>query len=302
MDLKLLRCFNFAAEELHFGRAARRLDMLPSALGRNIRLLEEALGVRLFERSTRNVALTTSGRALLDRAPELLERFDREMQEVRLSAPADDRVFRLGAIDSTSTGLIPQLVADFRDIEKELELALVEDKTANLLPRLLTGHLDLAFVRPPGTSQPSIEFLHLMNEATVIALPASHQLATQKIIRVQDLRDVPLIIPSPRHRPHSYKLTMDVFHREGMRPKVAQSADEKHTIVRLVATGIGAALVPQWTNRIRVDGVVYRKLRTEQGEEIRELPLAAAWVRGTRDPSRESIIRLVQSRLSSYDV
>lgn len=301
MDIKLIRCFNMVAEELHFGRAAQRMDMLPSALGRNIRILEEGLGVRLFERSTRNVGLTASGRALLEKSGELIDLFDREMQRVRMSAAPDDRVIRVGAIDSASTGLLPQLVRDFREIEPELELTLVEDKTVKLLPRLISGNLDLAFVRPPTIPRPEIEFAHLMNEATVIALPADHALATKKVIKIYDLEGVPLIVPSPRNRPHSYKLTMDVFQREGLKPKVAQTADEKHTIVRLVATGLGVALVPQWTSRISVDGVVYRKLRTDSGKEIRELPLAAAWVRGSIDPARDRLVELVRSRLKQYD-
>lgn len=301
MDLKLIRCFNMVAEELHFGRAAQRLDMLPSALGRNIRILEESLGVRLFDRSTRNVELTASGRVLLEKSGDLIDLFDSEMQRVRMTAAPDDRVIRVGAIDSASTGLLPQLVRDFRELEPELELVLVEDKTVKLLPRLISGNLDLAFVRPPSVPRPEIEFEHLMNEATVIALPSDHKLATKKAIEVYDLEDVPLIVPSPRNRPHSYKLTMDVFHREGLKPKVAQTADEKHTIVRLVATGLGAALVPQWTSRISVNGVVYRKLRTEAGAEIRELPLAASWVRGAEDPARDRLIELVRSRLEQYD-
>lgn len=301
MDLKLIRCFNMVAEELHFGRAAQRMDILPSALGRNVRLLEEGLGVRLFDRSTRNVELTASGRALLDKSGELIDLFDREMQRVRMTAAPDNRVVRVGAIDSASTGLLPQLVRDFREIEPELELILVEDKTVKLLPRLISGNLDLAFVRPPAIPRPEIEFQHLMNEATVIALPANHHLATKRVIEVFDLEDVPLIVPSPRNRPHSYRLTMDVFQREGLKPKVAQTADEKHTIVRLVATGLGAALIPQWTTRISVEGVVYRKLRTEAGAEIRELPLAACWVRGSDDPARDRLVDLVRSRLEQYD-
>lgn len=301
MDLKLLRCFNMVADELHFGRAAQQLDMLPSALGRNIRILEESLGVRLFNRSTRSVELTRSGRALLESSHEMMAAFDTEMQRVRDASSLDDRVFRIGAIDSASTGLLPQLVHDFREVEPELELVLVEDKTVKMLPRLIAGNLDLAFVRPPTVARPEFEFHHLMHEATIIALPAGHQLANKKTIQIDDLRDVPLIVPSPRNRPHSYKLTMDVFQREGLKPKIAQTADEKHTIVRLVATGLGAALVPQWTNRIQVDGVVYRKLRTESGEEIRELPLAAAWVRGSKDAARDRLVGLVRSRLEIYD-
>lgn len=300
MDLKLLGCFVAAAEELHFGRAAQRLDMLPSALGRNIRLIEEYLGIRLFARSTRNVALTRSGHALLHEARALLGQVDASIARVRQISTLDERVFRIGAIDSAATGLVPALVHDFKQIVPGLELVLVEDKTVKLLPKLLSGALDIAFVRPPPALKSAIEFQFLLDEPTVVALPAAHPLSALVQIHVEDLADVPLIVPSPRTRPHSYNLTMRLFLQAGLEPQIAQQAEEKQTIVNLVGAEIGAALVPYWTSRIAVNGVVYRPLVDVAGKAVRELPLAAAWVRGTSDPYREQLVKLVTANLDRY--
>ena len=300
MDLKLLQCFVAVAEELHFGRAAQRLDILPSALGRNIRLVEEYLGTRLFARSTRNVALTRGGHALLQEARSLLAQADSAVARVRQAASVEERVFRIGAIDSASTGLIPALVHDFKAIAPDLELVLVEDKTAKLLPKLTSGALDIAFVRPPAAFKPDIEFRFLLDEPTVVALPAEHRLALQEQVTVADLAEVPLIVPSPRNRPHSYNLTMRLFVQAGLEPRIVQQAEEKQTIVNLVGAEIGAALVPYWTSRIAVSGVVYRPLVGTSGNPVRELPLAAAWMRGTSDPWRERLIELVNSNLDRY--
>src|SRR5579859_2518569 len=109
MDLHQLRCFVATAEELHFGRAAQRLGMLPAALGRHIRLLEEDLGTRLLIRTTRNVALTEDGAALVEEARELVARADL-VAALLLSRGRDQAVrLRIGAIDSAAAGLVPLL-------------------------------------------------------------------------------------------------------------------------------------------------------------------------------------------------
>lgn len=300
MDLKLLNCFEVAASELHFGRAARRLDMMPSALGRNIRLLEEELGARLFMRSTRNVALTRSGHELLKQVPALLAGFEAAIAQVRAVSDGRERVFRIGAIDSAATGLIPQLMHDFRALIPEAEIILVEDKTARMLPKMINGGLDVAFVRPPRMVRPQLHFEPLLHEPTLVVLPLRHPLAQHSQIRIEDLADVPMIVPSPRNRPHSYDLTMRLFRNVGLDPKIAQQADEKQTIVNLVATGIGAALVPYWTSRIGVGGVVYKPLVGADGCIVRELPLAVAWVAGSKDVLRDMLMELLHANLDQY--
>ncbi len=301
MDFKLLNCFVAAADELHFGCAARYLDMQPSALGRNIRLLEEELGVRLFERSTRNVKLTQSGYKLLGEVKDLLASAENVFAKARETSHAEDRVFRIGAIDSAATGLLPELVHDFKEVAPELELALIEDKTAKLLPRMQSGALDIAFVRPPAATRPQFEFEHLLYEPTVVALSKGHALTKKSAIHVEDLKDVPLIVPSPRNRPHSYHLTMNLFNQAGLKPVIAQQAEEKQTIVNLVGAEVGAALVPQWTSRIGVDQVIYRPLVDAKGDAVSELPLALAWVAGTKDSYRDKLAEIVRNNLARYD-
>ena len=114
MDLHHLRCFVAAAEDLHFGRAAQRLDMLPSALGRFIRLLEDDLGTRLMTRTTRSVALTEDGAVLLREARGLLAQADVLAGKFRTRGRKRAAIIRVGAIDSAAAGLLPPLLHDFR--------------------------------------------------------------------------------------------------------------------------------------------------------------------------------------------
>src|SRR5438874_1932047 len=140
MELHQLRCFVAAAEELHFGKAAQRLQMLPSALGRHIKLLEEDLATPLFVRTTRAVALTEPGTALLRDARAILSRVDAVEESFRTRSRAKPaRRLKIGAIDSAAAGLLPALLHDFRAEHPEIAVQLLEEKTIRLLPKILSG-------------------------------------------------------------------------------------------------------------------------------------------------------------------
>lgn len=299
MELRQLRCFIAVAEELHFGKAAQRLGLLPSALGRTIQLLEEDLGTRLLARTTRTVALTSAGTELLDEARALLAEADRIHLHFRGRARVRATVLRLGAIDSASVGLVPLLLHDFRRTHPEISVQLVEDKTVRLLPRLLSGNLDLALVRPPEIINEKLDFMFLFHETAMVAVPRTHSLAALDSISIEDLADQPLIVPSRRSRPHSHDLTMKLFAEAGLRARISQIAEEKQTIVNLVASSIGVAILPRWTSRMNVEGVRYIPL-TVKSPVLRRLPLAVAWLSSTKDNARDALLSTLRQHLAVY--
>jgi len=300
MDLHQLRCFVAVAEELHFGKAARRLDMLPSALGRHIRLLEDELGTSLLLRTTRNVALSPDGALLLDDARALIAKADDLRQRFREHGRKRVRTLKLGAIDTAAAGLVPMLLHDLRKDLPNVGVQLLEDKTVRLLPRLLSGRLDLAFVRPPEHRDKRLDFLMLFHESAVVAVPTRHKLAGRKRLTIETLAGQPLIVPDRRSRPHSHDLTIKLFDRAGLKPSIAQVAEEKQTIVNLVAAKIGLAIVPRWASRLAVHGVRYIPLSIPDANDMNMLPLAAAWVRGSRDPLRDAVLATLKARLRRY--
>jgi DNA-binding transcriptional LysR family regulator len=297
MDLHQLRCFVAAAEELHFGRAAQRLQMLPSALGRFIRLLEEDLGTRLMTRTTRSVTLTDDGAILLREARALLAQADTLAAKFRTRGRKQASAVRVGAIDSAAAGLLPMLLHDFRERRPDVTVQLVEDKTIRLLPRLLSGRLDLAFVRPPESPDKRLEFLFLFHETAVVAVSDRHPFASKKRVTIADLADQPLIVPERRSRPHSHDLTIKLFAEAGLEARIVQIADEKQTIVNLVSAELGVAIVPKWTSRMAARGVRYVRLAAS---DMNRLPLAAVWTRGTRDSIRDDMLEMLKEQLSSY--
>ena len=296
MDLKQLKCFIAVAEELHFGRAAQRISVLPSALGRQIRLLEEDTGARLLTRSTRHVSLTEAGASLLRDAYEIVQKVADAERRVRKFSRQTRPVLRLGAIDSAAAGLLPPLLGTFHCRHPEIETHLVECTSAQQLQYLQAGRLDLAFVRPP-VHEPGLRYEFLLYDTMVVAIPHDHHLASRERICAADLVREPLIVPPRRVRPHSYKAVMRALRAAGEEPQIVLEASEKQTIISLVAAGIGVALVPGWVAKLQVPGAIYRPFDIDDSTGHPEAALGVAWSEGLRSRPREMFLALVHASL-----
>jgi DNA-binding transcriptional LysR family regulator len=297
MELRQLRCLIAVAETQHFGRAAQKLGMLPASFGRHIKLLEEVLGGQLLVRTTRHVALTDEGREFVAQARDLVERADQMERSFREGTHGKSRVLRIGAIDSAAAGLMPQLLPRVREAYPEIDVELLEQKTIRLLPKLLSGRLDIAIVRPPETPDRRLEFRPLFSETAVVAMPEDHPLATRKMVDVVDLIDEPLIVPDRGSRPHSHDLTIKLFLEAGYTARIAQIAEEKQTIVSLVSTGVGLAIVPKWASRLTVGGVSFVKLNGPTDIAEQSLALTAVWLKETRHDARDAFLQVFQEHL-----
>ena len=176
---------------------------------------------------------------------------------------------------------------DLRKEHSDIAVQLFEDKTIRLLPRVLSGRLDLAFVRAPKSRDPRLLFRQLFFETPVVAIASKHPLAKRKKVYIKDIADQPLIVPDRRSRPHSHDLTIKLFEEAGFEARITQAADEKQTIVNLVAAGLGVAIVPSWTSRMSVKGVSYLRLATERTSN--RLPLESTlFLTGIGIPSEEN--------------
>ncbi len=297
MELLQLRCFLAVADELHFGHAAHRMNLLPASLGRNLKNLEESLGTRLVQRTTRHVSLTESGLSFLEDARQLVARADALKEKARNAHREQSHVLRVGAIDSASIGLLPQLLNYFRQLHPDIDVTLHEQKTIRLLPRLLSGRLDLVFVRQPERRDPKLILKPLLWETAVVAVPEGHPLGDRTSVQVADLVNEPLIVPDRHSRPHSHDLTIKLLLEAGLTAQIAQIAEEKHTIVNMVSAGLGLAIVPRWSSRLAIPGVRFVPIQSASGLAIRRLNLSAAWVKNTRDPAREKLLACLDDNL-----
>jgi len=299
MNLHQLRCFVLAAEELHFGRAAQRLNMLPSAFGRFIRQLEEGLNTTLFVRTTRAVSLNDEGRKLLGEARKLITQADELESRFRKIARSKASKLSVGAIDSAAAGLLPMLLSDFRKQRPDVDVRVIEDKTVKLLPRVQSGGLDIAFIRPPKSIANSLVCRTLFDETPVVAVCKSHHLARRKRVSIEDIADQPLVLPDRRSRPLSHDLAIRLFENAGYQPGIARIANERDAVVDLVSAGLGIAIVPRWSCQMEVDGVSFLPLALEKATEGR-LPLAAVWIRSSRDALRDNLLDTLKRNIQRY--
>ncbi|MEU6747846.1 LysR substrate-binding domain-containing protein [Spirillospora sp. NPDC046719] len=260
MDLRHLRYFVAVAEELHFGRAAERLNMAQPPLSQAIRRLETDLGVELLHRSTRRVDLTDAGRGYLARARRILGEVDEAAHEARRIAAGAVGHLTIGCVGSATYSLLPALS---RGLSLELSGVDFSFRGEMLVPdqaaALRTGEIDLALLRPP-IADLSLTVLPLRRDRLVVAVPADHPLAAQRRVEVADLAGADLIVHSADRRSVMYDVVLGLFRDAAVEPRIRHEVGETSTLVTLVAGGLGAAVVPEPVTALALDGVVFRPL------------------------------------------
>lgn len=292
-DLRQLRYFLMVAEEMHFGRAARRLHMTQPPLSQAIQSLEAQLGAALFERSRRSVALTAAGQALLPEAQRLLQLADGLKAIVQRAAAGKSGQLSLGFVSSADYSVLPQSLREFRLAYPGVQLELQEVTTDVQVEWLASGKLDIGMLIPPLPEKlkPELDYLPLLFEPLVLALSDTSALARQKgKISLKHCADQPLIIFPRRLAPAFHDLILSCFRDAGVTPLIAQEAIQMQTIIGLVSAGMGIALVPQSVSNLKRPGVEYRAFR--EASPLVETGLA--WRRDNQSPVLAAFLELMR--------
>ncbi|MEH3118143.1 MAG: LysR family transcriptional regulator [Methylorubrum populi] len=261
-DLGHARSFVAVAEELHFGRAAARLNLTQSPLSRQVQMLERALGVDLLERSTRAVRLTPAGRTFLAEAHRVLAAVDSAEQVTRRTARGESGLVRLGFTAASAYRTLPRLVAHLRARLPGIDLMLEEMVSGEQILALEGNRIDLALLRPsPALAEGAIAAVPLARERLVLAVPRNHALAAGRAPTVRDLHGEPFVTWSPRGGRYFIDLLDALFEASGVRPRVVQRVNQVHAMLALVGAGLGVALVPEGVRGVRVADVALRSIR-----------------------------------------
>jgi DNA-binding transcriptional LysR family regulator len=259
MELRHLRYFLAVAEELHFGRAAARIHIAQPPLSRQIRQLEEEMGVELFKRTKQSVQLTAAGKIFQKEAYNVLESLTRGISKAKLASRGEAGSLSIGSIGSAYYVVLPQVLREFRKNFPEVELILQPFVSPEQNQMLLEKRIDVSFGRF-FKPEKGIVFETVYEEELVAALPASHQFARKKVLSLSELKNEPYILFPNLPSVHA-EYIFQVFAAEGLSPKIIQTVNEMYIALGLVAAGIGITLVPSSFKGTQQKGIVYIPLK-----------------------------------------
>lgn len=293
VELRHLRYFVAVAEELHFGRAAERLHITQPSLSQQIRRLESMIGVELFDRTGRTVELTPAGEALRVRVRRT---FDDVEEAVTAARDADLGIigsFSIGFIETAAIGIVPGAVRRFRDSHPRVGLTLKELPIREQTDGLITGALDLGFVRAePGHGDLVVE--RVLEESFVVAIPVGHRLAGRRRLAPAEVVEEPLIVIEREEIPGLYDETMTIIREYGSAVRVTQKATSVLAVLGLVAAGLGVALLPSSVRALGITRVEYAEL-----DPSPRTALLAVRHRGTRSPHIEPFLEAIRQEQGS---
>ncbi|MBN9070370.1 MAG: LysR family transcriptional regulator [Rhizobiales bacterium] len=261
-DLKHLSTFVAVAEELNFHRAAERLTMAQPAVSRIVLELEDRLGVKLLERTTRRVRLTESGRYLLEEAQAILARVEAADNTVRLLASGTKAILRIGYTTISGHSVVPDIVREFRRSNPDVRLEMTYMTSPVQRDRILEDKIDLGFL--DGHFQSSeIESRPVARNRLMALLPPEHPLAAKSAITVGEMAREKLVLGTSFEWPTFRRIVIDTFQRHGHVLTVAQEASSLTGILGLVTAGVGITVfcgVPRYCGR---EAIVARPIVTD---------------------------------------
>jgi DNA-binding transcriptional LysR family regulator len=267
IELRHLRYFLTVAETLHFGKAAEKLGMAQPPLSQTIKSLENILGYALFDRTTRGVKLTKVGHFFVERARDTVAKMRDDVEMARRLGSGREGVLTVGFSGSVMLTALPKAIERYRGLYPNVELRLREHVTAEQIPFLLDGTLDLGFLRD-GEARDEFSLETILREPFIAVLPARHKLARKAVIRPRDLKDDAFVMFARRMGSLAFDRIMACCEDEGFRPRIVQEAPQWPTVARLVAAGLGVALAPACVANLVMSGIVYKKVRSRRWTSI----------------------------------
>jgi DNA-binding transcriptional LysR family regulator len=255
MDLRHLHTLVVLAEELHYGRAARRLHVAQPAVTRTIQDLEEHVGALLFRRDKRSVELTPAGERLVQRARAILEAIDSAALECRSIGEGKTGRLRIAANDLVCVGFLPEALRQFRARFPDVEVELSRVASLDQIAALREGRVDLVFEGIPMADD-GIAVERVTNERLCAILPEGHELARDPPVRAERLYREPFVILRRSREPELYRTFFAIASRVGVpNPRVVE-ADDASTMLTLVAAGLAVCQLPESATRFLFRGVV----------------------------------------------
>lgn len=281
MELRHLRYFVCVADELHFGRAARRLGVSQPPLSQQIRALEQILGVQLFDRTSRKVTLTEPGRLFLEEARQTLAQADRAINVAKRAARGDYGRLSVGFNPSAAfVQDVAHAIFVFRQSCPDVEVELSELSSGEQVAALAAREIDIGFLRSafPPVLPDGIVATRILEERLHVAMRPDHRLAARKSLAFADLDREPMILYAWHQKGSFAGQLLETLHADGVQPVIAQDVGEISTLFGLVAAGLGITVLAESLCALQPAKLTYRPLRGRRA-------LSSMWLIASDQPT-----------------
>jgi len=293
MELRHLRYFVAVAEELHFSRAAERLNISTPTLSHQIRALESMLGAQLLSRKTKSaVALTQAGKRFLEEARATLRQAEKAELVGKRAARGDIGSVAIGYILSASSlGLLPNLIATFQKENPDVSFQIHRMETFPQLKGMIDGTLDVGFIRAPQNYPVGLTGFVVNRHPYCVAIPEGHPLAKRKRISRAELAQEPFVGGSLELEVGFWS-NMNAITKAGHSLRVVARAQDIFSMLTFVATGVGLCIVSAPMQKLGIPGIVYRPIV----DALQEAEIAVVHRKSEAAPVVKSFIRLLRTR------
>jgi DNA-binding transcriptional LysR family regulator len=295
LNVAELNCFVAAAEEVHFGRAAARLNMTQPTLSRQIDALERTLGVKLFERANRRVTLTMAGRIFLPEAKRILLQIENATNLARRTWRGEAGVLRLAYTATAAFIDLPLILNRAATMLPDVKILLKESVSSIQKDALLADMLDVGIMRPP-IDRETFGIVPLRKERFIAALHSGDPRAAKARLALRDFDKRPFIMYSADGAGYSFRILTALFEQAGVNPKFIHHLDQNHAILSLVSAGLGAALVPDSLAILAFPNVVFKPVRIDPPDP---LEMFMAWRPQNRNPALAPFLAMCRSLFDS---
>jgi DNA-binding transcriptional LysR family regulator len=288
IELRHLTYFLAVAEELHFRRAAERLFISQPGLSRQIKQMEDNLGIALFERTNKKVILTKAGKYLKDEVSLLLKNLNDNLNHAQLIHEGMEGQISFGYVGSAMQNVIPQLLLKMKEDHPNIHYSLREMENPNQIDALLQKEIDLAFVRLDKVPK-GLEIRPVFEDTFSLVLPKDHPTNEQNFRNLKDLKKEAFILFDQSYSPAYYEQVMQIFRQSGFHPIISHHTVHASTIFRLVENNLGISIVPSSLGlgyNMNVKLIELNKIK-------QKTVLSAAWNSSNRNPILEKILSKV---------
>lgn len=294
LNSRLLKQFIAVAEELHFGRAAERVNIAQSPLSQAMQKLETYVGTALFLRNKRAVSLTPAGKVFLDEAYQWLKYEQLAIERAQSAKNGEIGHLSIGFIGSAGYGFMPTLINHFRQSHPRIRLRLVEMTTLDQLEQLKNRYLDLGLLRTPLAQKTSLIQTHLYaHDKLMVALPKKHPLSGQKTIGLKQLAHESFVAFSKEKVPAAHAQMIAACSTAGFYPDIAQECSQVASVICFVAAGLSIALIPSNLTALIHPKVQYIPLSDKTPFLNQEISIA--WRNNDDSPALASFLKAAKS-------